>query len=263
MRCINVFPGLVASVLLVNGTIAGPCKPKTTFQSSEALVSSTTASSPFAPASTVDVTSNMVETVSTSTVLVGVTSTEATTSVDTTATAETTADTTTLATLTTEATTDTNTLFTETSAIESTTTSGAHPPLTYFYLIAANSDHPSANGNYVLLSPSNAMSLGPLPNPGSETRIGYFSIEPVTNYLKMDDLYVVAPNLAFHPIALSTSNFQSSYIVCTPPLAIGDKLSCDAMGSSWKRWAVDMAKAIYLRSNTVTTSYRFMDLIVS
>ncbi|CAG7558726.1 unnamed protein product [Fusarium equiseti] len=237
--------------------------------------------------STVDATSTVAEILSTTTVSIDATSTqtfsadvssteatfqatsEATTETSaditalTTVTAETTADTTTWVTLTTEATTDSTTWFTETSTVGATTTSEAPPSITTFSLRAADSTYTSVNGQWVLLSPSNSISVGPAPNLGSESRIGYFSIEPVTNYLKIDDFYVAAANSAYLPLFLSRADPQLRYIVCTPPAALGEKLWCAAISSDGDRWSVNVGTSLHIVPATVIPFYSFLNLIVS
>ncbi|RBR09072.1 uncharacterized protein FIESC28_10012 [Fusarium coffeatum] len=277
-------------MLFITGTIASPCKPKTTQEPSESLVSSVVQSISFELVSTTDATTTVAEILSSTTAGIaatstGITSTDVTstaeisqvtsealtrastqTSVDitalTTVTTETTSDTTTWITLTTEATADTTTWFTETSTVETTTTAEAPPSVTTFSLRASNSGFTSANGKWVVQHASEGIRLGPDPNLEDGFEIIDFSIEPVTNYLKVDDSYVVASE-STSGIGFYESNSVSRYIVCTPPVAKGEKLSCHDMFGDWYSWAVDSTNGLFLRYDIANEFYSPVDLIVS
>ncbi|KAJ4139699.1 hypothetical protein NW768_001041 [Fusarium equiseti] len=280
MRRANILSGLVASVLLISGTAGSPCKPKTTLQSSETLVSSVTQSSSLESIPTIDDTSSVFETLSSNTAIVEATSTElpsqptsevtsgATTetpafsTVWTTATTETTTDSTTLATIPTEASIDTTAWFTETSTVETTTASEAPPSITTFSLVATNSERSEVNGNILQSSSYNLKLATPLAL-GSEYQIARFSIEPGTNYLKVGDRYALAPKDDRYRISIFADNNNSRYLVCSEPVVMGQKLSCYAEGSDWNRWAVDTFGYLVFRRELTNPTHRFVDFIVS
>jgi hypothetical protein len=109
----------------------------------------------------------------------------------------------------------------------------------------------------------------PASSAASNYQTGHFSVEPVTNRLKMGNVYVIAYASPSWSLATASDDNRARYVICTPPLVLGQKLSCVAQASDRNKWMVNAGSenSLFIRSGgeevAPDQSFDFIDMIVN
>ncbi|RGP62694.1 hypothetical protein FSPOR_9081 [Fusarium sporotrichioides] len=241
MRFANVVSAFVAHVLMTSGPSASPCKPSTASSVSTSIIETTS----YHTTSTAVASPSIVETYS---------ATRANTETITGAAGETTTWVTDVS-----------------SAIPSSIASDASEPIPTFKLVAANAAvQTEVNGETLKFKTSytRLLIIRPVAHASGDFETGYFSVEPLTNRLKMGNVFVIAPASPNGSLGTATDDYRAKYVICTPPLVVGQKLSCVAENSDRDQWMINTGaeNSLFIRSGEEELgpddSFDFVDMVV-
>ncbi|GKU07424.1 unnamed protein product [Fusarium langsethiae] len=166
---------------------------------------------------------------------------------------------------------ETTTWVTDVSSAIPSTASDASEPIPTFTLVAVNAAvQTEVNGETLKFKTSytRLLIIRPITHASGDFETGYFSVEPLTNRLKMGNVFVIAPASPNGSLGTATDDYRAKHVICTPPLVVGQKLSCVAENSDRDQWMIDTGaeNSLFIRNGEEELgpddSFDFVDMLV-